>query len=187
MQSSTSPATSTTCAPSLLEFTGRRSGRRYRVPAGWHDAEGVRVVISPASWRANFANGTPVVVHHRGHAQHMTGTLVSDPAQVAKDIRAVLAGGTPANQIALNIPEGHTLTNSDVSSLLTGPSSGSAPTKPTDPAWEHSDAGHQERLLSVARSAETGVRPEGLAAFMPPTQRVEREDARGVTVVPQDV
>ncbi|MDQ3772460.1 MAG: grhN [Actinomycetota bacterium] len=101
----------------LLEFTGRRTGRSYRVPAGWHDAGGVRVVISPASWRANFANGAPALVHHRGRAQPMIGTLVSDPTEVARDIRAVLAWGTPASQIALQIPEGHTLSENDVSSL----------------------------------------------------------------------
>lgn len=101
----------------LLEFTGRRTGRHYRVPAGWYDAEGVRVVISPASWRANFVNGAPVVVHYRGRAQPMIGTLVSDPTEVAKDIRAVLAEGVRASQIGLEIPAGHALTQNDVTLL----------------------------------------------------------------------
>ena len=98
----------------LLEFSGRRSGRTYRVPAGWHDADGVRVVLSPAPWRANFAPSAPVVVHHRGRSQDMTGTLVSDPAEVARYIDALLVGGTPARQIGLHIPTGHTMSEADV-------------------------------------------------------------------------
>jgi hypothetical protein len=56
----------------LLEFSGRRSGRRYRVPVGWHQADGVPVVFTPAPWRANFQGGAPTTVHHRGRSQHMT-------------------------------------------------------------------------------------------------------------------
>jgi hypothetical protein len=98
----------------LLEFAGRHSGRPYRVPVGWHDADGVRVVLSPAPWSANFSPAAPVVVHHRGQVLHMTGTLVRDPAEVARYIGVVLAGGTPPRQIGLHIPTGHTITDTDV-------------------------------------------------------------------------
>jgi len=30
----------------LLEFSGRRSGRRYRVPVGWHEFNGEPVVLT---------------------------------------------------------------------------------------------------------------------------------------------
>jgi hypothetical protein len=98
----------------LLEFTGRHSGRPYRVPAGWHDANGVRVVLSPAPWRANFAPSAPAVIHHRGRTLHLTGTLVSDPIEVARYVEAVLAGGTAARQIGLQIPTGHAIAEADV-------------------------------------------------------------------------
>ena len=98
----------------LLEFKGRHSGRPYRVPAGWHDADGVRVVLTPAHWRANFSPSAPAVVHYRGHARHMTGTLVRDPAEVARYVGVVLAGGTGPRQIGLRVPSGHTITAADV-------------------------------------------------------------------------
>lgn len=98
----------------LLEFSGRRSGRLYSLPVGWHDADGVRIVLSPAPWRANFVFSAPVVVHHRGRVLHLSGTLVGDPAEVACYINSVLAGGTPARQIGLQVPPGHTISATDV-------------------------------------------------------------------------
>ncbi len=34
----------------LIEFNGRRSGRQYRIPVGWHSAAGTAFVVTPASW-----------------------------------------------------------------------------------------------------------------------------------------
>ncbi|MEA2901513.1 MAG: hypothetical protein QOH36_1400 [Actinomycetota bacterium] len=101
----------------LLEFTGRRSGLRYRVPAGWHQAVGAPVVLTPAPWRANFAGGAAVSVYHRGRKQAMTATLVTDPDVVASAVRAMLADGTPPRAIGLKIPAGHTVTAADVTSV----------------------------------------------------------------------
>ena len=61
----------------LIEFAGRRSGRRYRVPVGWHHADGVTVVFTPAPWRVNFSAGAPATVHYRGRTRPMTGMVVS--------------------------------------------------------------------------------------------------------------
>ena len=101
----------------LLEFTGRRSGRRYRVPAGWHQADGAPVVLTPAPWRVNFAGGAAVTVYHRGRKQAMTATLVTDPEVVAAAVRAMLADGTSPLAIGLKIPAGHTVSPADVTSV----------------------------------------------------------------------
>ncbi len=98
----------------LLDFTGRRSGRHYRVPAGWHEADGVAFVLSPAPWRVNFADGAPVTVHRHGGVQQMTGTLVRDPAQVAAAIQSLLDGGAPPRTVGLDVPKGHRITPADV-------------------------------------------------------------------------
>ena len=98
----------------LLDFTGRRSGRHYRVPAGWHEADGVAFVLSPAPWRANFTDGAPVTVHRHGHAASMTGTLVTDPAVVAQAIRGLLDAGAPPRTVGLDVPSGHAVTADDV-------------------------------------------------------------------------
>src|SRR4051812_50117701 len=44
-------------ALAVLEFTGRRTGRRYRVVTGWHVLDGDGVVFTPAVWRGKFASG----------------------------------------------------------------------------------------------------------------------------------
>ena len=98
----------------LLDFTGRRSGRSYRVPAGWHEVDGVTFVLSPARWRGNFAGGAPVTVHRRGSVQKMTGTLVTDPSQVATAIQSLLDSGAAPRTVGLDVPTGHHITASDV-------------------------------------------------------------------------
>jgi len=101
----------------LIEFTGRRSGSRYCVPVGLHHAAGLVVVFTPAAWRANFSGSAPATLHYRGRSRRMTGTLVSDPAEVAEAMRSVLAGGTPPRLLGLDIPSEHRVDASDIASV----------------------------------------------------------------------
>ena len=103
----------------LLEFDGRRTGRHYRVPVGWYVAGGGRVVFSPARWPANFAGTAQVLVHHRGRATPMVGTLVSDPAATAAAIAEVLASGASTRFLAVDVPAGHRITAEDTARLKT--------------------------------------------------------------------
>ena len=101
----------------LIEFTGRRSGSRYRVPAGLHRAGGFTVVFTPAAWRANFSGGASATLHHRGRTRQMIGTLITDPAEVADALRSVLAGGTSPRLLGLHIPSEHRVDASDIASV----------------------------------------------------------------------
>jgi len=102
----------------LIEFTGRRSGHRYRVPAGWHHVDGGPVVFSPAPWRNNFAGSWPATVHHRGRTHHVTGTLIDDPAETARALESVLLSGTSPRQLALTITRNPPrITPADVTAL----------------------------------------------------------------------
>lgn len=98
----------------LLEFDGRRSGRRYRVPVGWHAVGGDPVVFSPAPWRANFAGGTDVTVRLHGRRRRLVGTLVDDPGEVAAALDQMIKEGTPAARVGIVVPAGHQLTADDV-------------------------------------------------------------------------
>ena len=98
----------------LLDFTGRRSGRSYRVPVGWYEVDGRPFVLTPAPWRVNFAGGAEVVVHHRGRAQRMTGTLDSDADEVARLVRALLASGIRDRMVGMEITDGHEVTADDM-------------------------------------------------------------------------
>jgi hypothetical protein len=114
----------------MLEFTGRRSGRRIRVAVGFHAIDGGNLVFTPAPWRANFAGGHPVTVWNRGKRDRVVGTLESDPTTVADAIRGVLDANTSPRALGLAIPEGHVLTPADVSVM----NRAMVRFRPTDPA-----------------------------------------------------
>jgi hypothetical protein len=101
----------------LIEFAGRRTGRRYRVPVGWHRAGGEQLVFTPAPWRMNFAGGAAVTVHHLGQRAAMHATLDADPASVARSLGAFFDSGGSPRQIGLRIADGHQLTPADVASV----------------------------------------------------------------------
>ena len=101
----------------LLEFRGRRTGRRYRVPVGLHEVDGVSFVVTPARWRANFAGGAPAELRNRGRATPVVGTLVRDPDAVAALIRRVIADGTDPRLIGLRMAADHVIVADDVAAL----------------------------------------------------------------------
>ena len=67
----------------LLTFTGRRSGRTYQLPVGYHWIDGRLCLLTNSGWRVNFRGGRPVVVRHRGEVHRGTATLEEDPGHVA--------------------------------------------------------------------------------------------------------
>jgi len=98
----------------LLEFAGRRSGRRFRVPVLWHPVGDGGYAFSPATWPPNFEGGAPATVTHRGRRRRLHGTLVRDPQLVADAFNQLLAAGTKPSQTGLHIPPGHAVTADDV-------------------------------------------------------------------------
>lgn len=98
----------------LLEFAGRRTGRRHRIVVGWHLVDGAQLVLTPATWRINFADGWPATVSWRGRSADYVGTLDADPAAVAAAVNSLLRGGTSARSLGLRMPAGHTVTPDDM-------------------------------------------------------------------------
>jgi hypothetical protein len=98
----------------LLEFRGRRTGRRYRVPVGWHATDCGRVVFTPAPWRVNFRGGIPVTVTYRGRRDELTGTLDDDPAIVAEALQSVVEHRGSLRPVGIDLPAGHRITAADV-------------------------------------------------------------------------
>lgn len=101
-------------ALALLEFVGRRSGRRYRVPVGWHEVDGQQFVLTPAPWRANFIGGGDVLVVHRGETHRMTGTLDGDADEAARVVRAMLASGTGDRAVGMKVTTGMRVSGADM-------------------------------------------------------------------------
>ncbi|MFJ1765801.1 hypothetical protein ACIOD2_36125 [Amycolatopsis sp. NPDC088138] len=105
----------------LLGFTGRRSGRSYRVPVtAHHDADG-RYALTPAAWRWNFGGGADVAVTFAGRTTSMRGVLVDDEDVVVAtyfDRITELGLRGAARQIGLRFPAGRLPTADEVAELV---------------------------------------------------------------------
>ena len=101
----------------LLEFHGRRTGRRYLVPVGLHGAPGDLVVFTPARWRLNFSGGSPATLHHRGKSHPVRGVLVDDPSTVAERLRRQFEADTKPRDVGLRVRPGHMITATDVAAV----------------------------------------------------------------------
>ncbi len=89
----------------LLSFCGRKTGRRYAVPVGWHELDGRGVVLTASPWRKNLRGGADVEVVRCGEAVPMRAHLVEDADEVADAYRTLLARvGVPrATRIGLKV------------------------------------------------------------------------------------
>jgi hypothetical protein len=67
----------------LLTVTGRRSGKRYAIPVGYHDVHGEGIVLTASTWRKNLRGGADVDVIHEGRTRRMHAELVEEPGAVA--------------------------------------------------------------------------------------------------------
>lgn len=103
----------------VLEFTGRRSGRRFAVPVGVHEVQDGSVVFTEAGWRRNFAGGHEVTVHRGGKRRHGRGVLVEDPVAVATALGAALER-SGARNLAIRTAPGHQVTHDDLVRLARG-------------------------------------------------------------------
>jgi hypothetical protein len=79
----------------VVNFTGRKSGRRFSVPVSAHHLDGDLYVILEAGWKHNFAGGAPADVLHAGKTIPMQGQLITDPATVADTARRVATAYGP--------------------------------------------------------------------------------------------
>jgi hypothetical protein len=67
----------------VLNFTGRKSGRKFSIPVSAHAIDGALYAIAEAGWKANFRDGAPAEVLYDGKKTAMRGELIKDPATVA--------------------------------------------------------------------------------------------------------
>jgi hypothetical protein len=67
----------------LLEYTGRRSGKRFRIPVAYV-REGKKLLLATESrWKANFRGGAPVKVWLDGGRRPAFAELIDDAAETA--------------------------------------------------------------------------------------------------------
>ncbi len=67
----------------LLNVTGRRTGKRYTIPVGYHELEGEAIVLTSSAWRKNLRGGADVAVTHEGRTRRMHAEVLEEPGAVA--------------------------------------------------------------------------------------------------------
>ena len=98
----------------VLEFAGRRTGKRYRIVVGAHDLGDAKAVFTSAPWSRNFTAGAPVTLVQEGRRRPGSATLVEDPEAVAQAFQTVFDEGAPPRALGLEVPDGHRMTAEDV-------------------------------------------------------------------------
>lgn len=74
----------------LLKFTGRRSGKRYTVPVGYHELDGDVLILTASAWRVNLRGGADVELFHDGELRQMRAELIEDADEVARIYTALI-------------------------------------------------------------------------------------------------
>jgi hypothetical protein len=67
----------------ILHYVGRKTGRRFDVPAGCHMIDGAPSVLTGSAWRCNFAGGRDIEVTLRGERRPAYAILIDDPREIA--------------------------------------------------------------------------------------------------------
>ena len=74
----------------LLHYTGRRSGKRYDVPVGYHDIAGKVSLLTNSGWRVNFRGGRELEVTLRGQRRPAYAAVIEEPRKVASTYRSMI-------------------------------------------------------------------------------------------------
>jgi hypothetical protein len=80
----------------LVEFTGRKSGKKFVTPVSYHVLDDKICVFSGAPWIKNLRDADFIVVY-KGQRQSARATFVEDPEQVAAALERVFKEIGPGN------------------------------------------------------------------------------------------
>jgi hypothetical protein len=97
----------------LLEVTGRRTGRQFRIPVIGHWVDGVLHVSTDARWTANFEGGAGLSVVQHGKRWAGRGLLLDDPQETVAVLRAALGTSSPRSMGLGGVPAGHEITDEE--------------------------------------------------------------------------
>ena len=87
----------------LVNHTGRRTGRHYKQPVSYIEAEGTLLTPGGGRWTRNLRDGEPVNIRLKGRDVTFTPELVADLDQVER-LLAVMSKATPTVKRFVRIP-----------------------------------------------------------------------------------
>ena len=74
----------------LLEYTGRKSGRQFRLPVAYVREGHELLLATQSGWKANFRGGAPVRVWLEGERRPAFAELIEDDAGVTDAFRRMV-------------------------------------------------------------------------------------------------
>ena len=74
----------------LITFTGRKSGREYTTPVGYHEFNDGLIVFTHSGWWRNLRGGTEVTLRLKGDRLVAHASPIEDPETVAEYILAFI-------------------------------------------------------------------------------------------------
>jgi deazaflavin-dependent oxidoreductase (nitroreductase family) len=81
----------------LLRYTGRKSGRAYRVPVSYaRESDATLLTPGGGRWTLNLAGGDPVRIRLRGRDVAARPELVTDPEELQRAFAVIVAGNPRA-------------------------------------------------------------------------------------------
>lgn len=104
----------------VLHITGRRSGRHYDIPVGYH-SHGSLSVFTDSPWRVNLRGGADIEVTLQGARTNMRAELEEDPVQVAKvyaERIEELGWQTAQRRLGIKIHVGRTPTHEELADMI---------------------------------------------------------------------
>ncbi len=106
----------------LLSFKGRKTGRVYSTPVGYHRQDGDLLVFTDDPWWRNLKNGARVKMLWRGRAMTGRAVPVTDEEEVLHTTMHLLRlhGVGHARRLGLNLPTDRHPTVQDLKRALTG-------------------------------------------------------------------
>jgi len=75
----------------VLAFQGRKSGKRYTIPVGYHERGDTLYLFTHSAWWKNLRGGAPVMVRLRGQEVPGTAELVQDIELMMEIVRGMIA------------------------------------------------------------------------------------------------
>ncbi len=87
----------------LVHHTGRRTGKHYRQPVSYVEAEGGLLTPGGGRWTRTLQDGEPVRIRLRGRDVTARPELVADPDEVER-LLTVMAKANPSLQRFVRIP-----------------------------------------------------------------------------------
>ena len=77
----------------LLTFTGRKSGKRFSTPVGYHRMDGQYVVFSDSGWWRNLTKGAPATLRVEGREIPVRTEVVRDKDAIVRVYQRIQRSG----------------------------------------------------------------------------------------------